>query len=164
MAGVRLRLVQPNLNQDAKFRPENRQDILDRYLELSDRAPAPDRTGIADVTHLIWPESAFPFLIQRDPRRMARIAAALPPGKQLITGAARAARRCRASARASSTHPDGRRRGPKLGDSYDKVHLVPFGEYLPAPLDAALAGPAACASSCRCRAASRPGDRAASAS
>ena len=32
VAGVRLRLVQPNLNQDAKFRPENREDILDRYF------------------------------------------------------------------------------------------------------------------------------------
>ena len=41
VAGVRLRLVQPNLTQDAKFRPENREDILDRYIELSDRAAAP---------------------------------------------------------------------------------------------------------------------------
>ncbi|KQP31843.1 acyltransferase [Methylobacterium sp. Leaf104] len=138
VAGVRLRLVQPNLNQDAKFRPENRQDILDRYLELSDRAAAPDRTGIADVSHVIWPESAFPFLIQRDPEALARIAAAFPPGKQLITGAARA------------EVPVGDERprffnsiltisaGPKLGDIYDKVHLVPFGEYLPGPLDATL--------------------------
>jgi apolipoprotein N-acyltransferase len=138
VAGVRLRLVQPNLNQDAKFRPENRQDILDRYLELSDRASAPDRTGIADVTHVIWPESAFPFLIQRDPEALARIAAAFPPGKQLITGAARA----------EATEGEARPRffnsiltvaaGPKLGDTYDKVHLVPFGEYLPGPLDATL--------------------------
>ncbi|MCK2053262.1 apolipoprotein N-acyltransferase [Methylobacterium sp. 37f] len=138
VSGVRLRLVQPNLNQDAKFRPENRQDILDRYLELSDRAAAPDRTGIADVTHVIWPESAFPFLIQRDPEALARIAAAFPPGKQLITGAARA----------EVPVGDARPRffnsiltmsaGPKLGDIYDKVHLVPFGEYLPGPLDATL--------------------------
>lgn len=136
--GVRLRLIQPNLNQDAKFRPENREDILDRYIELSDRAAAPDRTGLADVTHVIWPESAFPFLIQRDPKALARIAAALPPGKQLITGAARA----------EEPLPGERPRyfnailtienGPKLGDVYDKVHLVPFGEYLPGPLDAAL--------------------------
>jgi apolipoprotein N-acyltransferase len=138
VAGVRLRLVQPNLNQDAKFRPENRQDILDRYLELSDRAAAPDRTGIADVTHVIWPESAFPFLIQRDPEALARIAAAFPPGKQLITGAARA----------EAVEGEARPRffnsiltltaGPELGDTYDKVHLVPFGEYLPGPLDATL--------------------------
>lgn len=138
VAGVRLRLVQPNLNQDAKFRPENREDILDRYLELSDRAAAPDRSGIADVTHVIWPESAFPFLIQRDPASLARIAAAFPAGKQLITGAARA----------EEPLPNERPRffnsiltiaaGPTLGDVYNKVHLVPFGEYLPGPLDAAL--------------------------
>lgn len=138
VAGVRLRLMQPNLNQDAKFRPENREDILDRYIELSDRASAPDRTGLADVTHVIWPESAFPFLIQRDPKALARIAAALPPGKHLITGAARA----------DEPLPGERPRffnsiltlsaGPTLGDRYDKVHLVPFGEYLPAPLDAFL--------------------------
>ncbi|MCJ2083600.1 apolipoprotein N-acyltransferase [Methylobacterium sp. J-090] len=138
VAGIRLRLVQPNLNQDAKFRPENRADILDRYIELSDRAAAPDRSGIADVTHVIWPESAFPFLIQRDPAALARIAAALPSGTQLITGAARA-----------DTPAAGERphffnsiltiaAGPKFGDVYDKVHLVPFGEYLPGPLDAAL--------------------------
>jgi len=138
VAGIRLRLVQPNLNQDAKFRPENREDILDRYIELSDRAAAPDRSGLADVTHVIWPESAFPFLIQRDPAALARIAAALPPGKQLITGAARA-----------DTAAEGERphffnsiltlaAGPKLGDTYDKVHLVPFGEYLPGILDATL--------------------------
>ncbi|GJD93544.1 Apolipoprotein N-acyltransferase [Methylobacterium iners] len=138
VAGVRLRLVQPNLEQDAKFRPENREDILDRYIELSDRAASPDRTGLADVTHVIWPESAFPFLIQRDPKALAKIANALPPGKQLITGAARA----------EEPLPGERPRyfnsiltiasGPTLGDIYDKVHLVPFGEYLPGPLDAIL--------------------------
>ncbi|GJE15893.1 apolipoprotein N-acyltransferase [Methylobacterium marchantiae] len=138
VAGVRLRLVQPNLNQDAKFRPENRADIIDWYISLSDRAAAPNRTGIADVTHVIWPESAFPFLIQRDPTSLARIAAAFPAGRQLITGAARA----------EEPLPNERPRffnsiltisaGPKLGDIYDKVHLVPFGEYLPGPLDAVL--------------------------
>jgi len=136
--GVRLRLIQPNIPQDAKFRPENRDGIVDRYLELSDRAASPERTGLADVTHLIWPESAFPSLIQRDPDTLARIGAALPEGRQLITGAARAqeplTREHAVFHNAILTIGS----GGILGPVYDKVHLVPFGEYLPGPLDAIL--------------------------
>jgi len=33
---------------------------LRRYLALSDQATGPMHTGVADLTHLIWPESAFP--------------------------------------------------------------------------------------------------------
>lgn len=133
--GVRLRLVQPNLPQDAKFRPENRADIVDRYIELSQR---PVRAGEPEPTHIVWPESAFPFLIQRDPDALAKVAAGLGPGQHLITGAARAeeplpGERLRYFNAVMVIGPDGR-----ISDTYDKVHLVPFGEYLPAPLDAAL--------------------------
>lgn len=133
--GIRLRLVQPNLPQDAKFRPENRADIVDRYIELSQR---PTEAGEPAPTHIIWPESAFPFLIQRDPDALAKVAAGLRPGQHLITGAARAeeplpGERLRYFNAVLVIGPDGR-----ISDSYDKVHLVPFGEYLPAPLDAAL--------------------------
>ena len=38
-----------------------------RYLALSDRATGPGSSGVRDVTHLIWPESAFPFFLQREP-------------------------------------------------------------------------------------------------
>jgi apolipoprotein N-acyltransferase len=88
--GVRFRIMQPNVPQDAKFRPENRNQIMRRYLGLSDRATSPQTSGVADVTHLIWPESAFPFLLHRDPSALAQIAALLPPGVTLVTGAARA--------------------------------------------------------------------------
>ena len=81
--------MQPNLPQDAKFRPEAGDAILRRYLALSDQATAPNHTGVADLTHLIWPESAFPFVLSREPRALAAIARALQ-GKTLITGAARA--------------------------------------------------------------------------
>ncbi|WP_409564907.1 apolipoprotein N-acyltransferase [Methylobacterium sp. J-026] len=135
VAGVRLRLVQPNLPQDAKFRPENRTDIVDRYIELSQR---PAEAGEPEPTHIVWPESAFPFLIQRDPDALAKVAAGLKPGQHLITGAARAeeplpGERLRYFNAVLVIGPDG-----TISDSYDKVHLVPFGEYLPAPLDAAL--------------------------
>jgi apolipoprotein N-acyltransferase len=136
--GVRLRLVQPDIPQDARFNPRNRDGILQRYLGLSDSSTGPDSSSLADVTHLIWPESAFPFLIQREPRALAQITAALPPGKQLITGAARAdeplpGERLRFFNAILTIGADG-----IGGVPYDKHHLVPFGEYLPAPVDAIL--------------------------
>ncbi|TDX63117.1 apolipoprotein N-acyltransferase [Methylosinus sp. sav-2] len=131
--GVKLRLMQPNLPQDAKFKPENGPEILRRYLELSDRAVAPGRSGVADATHLIWPESAFPFILSRDPEALARIAATMR-GAVLLTGAARAEEDAR--------REDGKRhtkifnsilavQGGRIVAAYDKTHLVPFGEYLP---------------------------------
>ena len=139
VAGVRLRLMQPNLPQDAKFRPENRDAIMRHYLTLSDRATSPQAAGVADATHLIWPESAFPFLLHRDPRALAQIAALLPPGTVLITGAARADEPLPGDTQYryyNAIHVVGDD-GAVLG-TYDKTHLVPFGEYFPHVLDAAL--------------------------
>ena len=137
--GVKLRIVQPNLQQDAKFRPDKGTEILAEYLTLSDRATSPDRAGLADVTHLVWPESAFPFLLHREPNALARISAALDGKTILVTGAARqgealpgeSGRRFYNSIQAVA--PDG-----AIVATYDKVHLVPFGEYVPAFLDRAL--------------------------
>ena len=42
-----------------------------------------------DVTHLIWPESAFPFFLAREPEALAQIADLLPDGTVLITGGVR---------------------------------------------------------------------------
>ncbi|MBY6242137.1 apolipoprotein N-acyltransferase [Methylosinus sp. Sm6] len=133
--GVRLRLMQPALPQDAKFKPENGAEILRRYLELTDRAIAPGHSGVADVTHVIWPESAFPFILSREPQAMARIAATMGEAT-LLTGAARVE-----DARVEDA-PGGKRRTKiynailalqrgRIVAAYDKIHLVPFGEYLP---------------------------------
>ena len=90
IAGVRLRIMQPNLAPDQKFVPANREEIVSRYLALSDKATSPERSGIADITHLFWPESAFPFILTRDPEMLARIARGLGDKTTLITGAIRA--------------------------------------------------------------------------
>ena len=86
---VKLRLMQPNVSQGASFAPENKEKILQRYLALSDRATARDRGGVGSVTHLIWPESAFPFILSRDAQALAEITDFLRGGATLITGAAR---------------------------------------------------------------------------
>jgi apolipoprotein N-acyltransferase len=130
--GVRLRIMQPNLQQDEKFNYSQKQQVMERYLALSERASGPRSSGIRDVTHLIWPESAFPFFLTRDAGALAQIAALLPAGTVLITGAVRApegvpdAAVTRAYNSVYVIDHDG-----SVLSVYDKVHLVPFGEYLP---------------------------------
>jgi apolipoprotein N-acyltransferase len=130
--GVRLRIMQPNLHQDEKFNYSQKQAVMSRYLALSDRATGPQSTGVADVTHLIWPESAFPFFLTREPDALAQIAALLPEGTVLITGAVRAPETMPSAAitRAYNSIYVIDHDGSVLS-VYDKVHLVPFGEYLP---------------------------------
>ncbi len=129
---LKLRIMQPNLQQDVKFNYGAKADVMRRYLTLSDRASGPRATGVRDTNILIWPESAFPFFLTREPDALAQIADLLSPGTVLITGSVRA--------------PDGPRNVPitraynsiyvidhdgSVLSVYDKLHLVPFGEYLP---------------------------------
>ena len=129
---IRLRLIQPNISQGEGFSAANADEILKTYFALSDRSTSPETTGVADVTHLFWPELAFPFLLGRQPAVIKGIANFLQGGAILVTGAARA----------EASPPDGAR--PKIFNAiqvvdktglrpelYDKHRLVPFGEYLP---------------------------------
>jgi apolipoprotein N-acyltransferase len=130
--GVRLRIMQPNLQQDEKFNYAQKQQVMTRYLALSDRSSGPQSTGARDATHLIWPESAFPFFLTREADALAQIAALLPQGTVLITGAIRPPETApnvpvtRAYNSVYALDHDG-----SILSVYDKVHLVPFGEYLP---------------------------------
>jgi apolipoprotein N-acyltransferase len=87
---------------------------------------------VRDATVLIWPESAFPFFLTREADAMAQIAALLPKGTVLITGSVRApdvppgTRITRAYNSIYVIDHDG-----NVLSVYDKLHLVPFGEYLP---------------------------------
>ena len=127
--GVHLRIVQPDIPQDERWQLGKADETMQRYVNLSGGGKG--AAGLAGITHVIWPESAFPFLLTERPSAIAAIADLLPPGTTLITGAARAERR-----------PDEARplifnsiyviddNGEIVG-AYDKVHLVPFGEYIP---------------------------------
>jgi apolipoprotein N-acyltransferase len=132
VAGVKLRILQPNLAPDQKFVPANREEIISQYLALSDKATSPERSGVADVTHLFWPESAFPFILTREPAMLARIVGMLGDKSSLITGAIRAQEALPGEFNAryfNSIFVISK--GGALLDFADKVHLVPFGEYLP---------------------------------
>jgi apolipoprotein N-acyltransferase len=128
---VQLRIMQPDVPQDAKFNPGLRNQILAQYLALSRQATPDGADGMAKVTHLIWPESAFPFLVAQDDEALEALGDLVAPKAVLLTGAGRA----------EENLDDGSWRffnslhvidatGTIIGN-YDKVHLVPFGEYLP---------------------------------
>ncbi len=129
--GVHLRIMQPNLQQDAKFNYSAKQDVMNRYIALSDRASGPRSLGVRDATHLIWPESAFPFFLTREPDALAQITKLLRGGTVLITGAARPAEPANPAAPGAYNSIYVIDHDGSIVAVYDKVHLVPFGEYLP---------------------------------
>ncbi|HRF10280.1 MAG TPA: apolipoprotein N-acyltransferase [Xanthobacteraceae bacterium] len=130
--GVRLRLMQPNISQNLKWQPDQRPAVMRRYLSLSDQATSPERQGVKDITHLIWPESAFPFFLDREPQALAQIGDLLPSGVSLITGAIRidaplpGSQQPRVFNSIRVLRDDG-----AIIATYDKLYLVPFGEFLP---------------------------------
>lgn len=132
VADVKLRIMQPNLQQDERFNYSAKASVMQKYLALSDRATGPQSTGVRDATILIWPESAFPFFLTREGDAMAQIAELLPKGTVLITGAVRAP-----EVPAGTPITRAYNSIYLIGDDggilsvYDKLHLVPFGEYLP---------------------------------
>jgi apolipoprotein N-acyltransferase len=131
--GVKIRIVQPSILQRDKWRPENQERIFLDHIDLSRR----DATGTIDnlngITHVVWPEAAMPFLPLDTPEALAAIGALLPEGTVLIAGALRAEQAPAESPRLriffNSLLVFGR--GGLLLTRYDKIHLVPFGEFLP---------------------------------
>src|SRR4030088_425531 len=132
VANVKLRIMQPNLQQDVRFNYSAKAEVMQKYLTLSDRASGPQSTGVRDASILIWPESAFPFFLTREAEAMAQIDDLLPKGTILITGSVRApdlppgTKITRAYNSIYAIDHDG-----SVMSVYDKLHLGPFGEYLP---------------------------------
>ncbi len=136
--GVRVRIVQPNIPQRAKWRPENQGWIFDRVLSLTKNGTSGE--DVSAFTHVIWPESSVPFHFgfNRDiyiPKAREILAAAIPPHTTLILGAERAEGLFTVEARYTFNSVYNSlfvlSEGAKIDSIYDKTHLVPFGEYMP---------------------------------
>jgi apolipoprotein N-acyltransferase len=123
--GVHLRIMQPNLQQDVRFNYAAKREVMDRYVALS------ARQGLDRVTHLIWPESPFPFFLTREADALAQIARLLPEQTLLLTGAIRLADPNKPTESGVYNSIYVIDHAGSIRTVYDKVHLVPFGEYLP---------------------------------
>lgn len=121
---IRLRLVQPSIPQTLRWREELRQKNVERHLELSLRPAA------APPTHLIWPETAIPYLLDEADLLRQSLARIVPRGGALISGGIR--RSIGSDNRLTLYNSLFALNGAgEIAGRYDKVHLVPFGEYLP---------------------------------
>jgi apolipoprotein N-acyltransferase len=125
VAGVRLRLVQPAIPQELKWETSKRAGHVVKQVAMS-REPS---SG-APPTHVVWAETAVPFYVERSAELRALLATAVPAGGALIVGAPRATAPDANPFRIwNSLHVltgDG-----TIAATYDKAHLVPFGEYVP---------------------------------
>ncbi|MBC7520471.1 MAG: apolipoprotein N-acyltransferase [Sandarakinorhabdus sp.] len=129
--GPMVYLVQPNIGQDVKYDPGAEDAHLQIYLGLTAKALAaasPNRPGAL----VLWSESSVPYLVEEDPAARARLAAVLGPKDLLLFGGV-AVVRDRYGAVLSLTNSlfviDAT---GQLHGRYDKAHLVPLGEYVPA--------------------------------
>ncbi len=153
---LRLRIVQPAIDQGKKWHPQFKTETVERYADLS-AGPAHDEAGRPlptelrpslaagtattgrsagrlppGITHLVWPESAFPFVLTEEPWALSTIAELIGDRVTLLTGAVRVEAPSAGESRArwyNSIFALGA--GAEVLAAYDKVHLVPFGEYLP---------------------------------
>lgn len=126
VVGARLRIVQPNVPQNLKWAEVERDTILARLLTFSVQVA---ENG-SRPTHIVWPESAVPYLISEAPAVRLRIASALSHDTTLLTGAVRRTfgQDSKLALLNSIVALD---TTGEITSTYDKVRLVPFGEYRP---------------------------------
>ena len=117
--GPLLRLVQPNIPQSEKWRPEKADAHMQRLARLTSAGPEPDA--------VIWPETAIPWLLHAGSPLVEALGKSVESRRGLISGA--------------PLTEDGRFRNSilaidregRLQGRHDKAHLVPLGEYTPLP-------------------------------
>ena len=122
---IRATIVQPNIPQGEKWRPELAMRNVNKHMALS------GKPGSAAIPRLLfWPEAAVPYPITTDPGLRQRLATLLGPRDLLLTGGTASVQNRDGSASPTNSVFVLNSSGEILF-RYDKAHLVPFGEYLP---------------------------------
>jgi len=121
------RLVNADIDQQDKWAPGGEDLVRTRYLNLT------ASEGIDDVTHVIWPEGALPLFLIEDSASIAALTEILTQDQTLLAGTPRRERVADDEVRYYNSLVamtfSGER--PRVTGLYDKVLLVPFGEFVP---------------------------------
>lgn len=125
---IEVRIVQPLIDQSRKLDDNERHSIFEEHLALS---ALPPQNGGKRPDIIVWPETSIPFILTDNPDALSRIADVLQDGQVLITGAVRAENAGIGFApRYYNSIYVVDSQGQIISAS-DKVHLVPYGEYVP---------------------------------
>lgn len=120
---IKVAVVQGNIPQRIKWDWRARDYILERYVRLSEQA------ALNQPQIIIWPETSVPGYLEDDPKLLKEISSlsrkAFPA--YLLVGAPQIDKDRKTYNSASLLF-----RG-KIIQRYDKLHLVPFGEFIPCP-------------------------------
>lgn len=123
--GIRLRLVQPAIAQQLKWLEDQRLANARTHLAMT------VTPGFEQVTHVIWPETAMSYFLDHEPELRQAIAAVTPKGGAVLTGTLRAEPRTGTTPFRVWNSLQGIDPKGNVVVSFDKFHLVPFGEYVP---------------------------------
>ena len=122
---LKVSILQGNIEQDKKWEPSYQDKVLEIYKDLSLNATS------SSPSLIVWPETAVPFLFKSDRKYTEELIAFekqlnayLLFGSVMIKG--KATERYLLSNSAVLLDDNG-----TVSYIYDKVHLVPFGEYVP---------------------------------
>ena len=123
-APVRLAVVQGNIPQERKWHPDFAETILQRYESLTRNAAS------AAPQLIIWPETAVPGYLDADEPLTQRVQTLvrtlhipLLTGAPMVRGDSKAWLATNSATLLDETGT--------LKERYDKIHLVPFGEFIP---------------------------------
>lgn len=119
---LRVAAIQGNIPQDSKWEGDP-VDVFQRMVDLTDRAL------LSNPSLILWPETAVPFVLRNESLALERLGQLVPAGGGLLTGAIDVGTEGERSLYFNSAlliDAEG-----KIGASYAKQQLVPFGEFIP---------------------------------
>lgn len=135
-AATRIRIVQPSIPQWEKWQPQNQRAIFDLHLALSRQNAAGDVVGLDEIDLVVWPEVAMPFFPLENQQVLSDIRGLLGSSTRVVSGGLRRQPVTPTQANGNAQYEYFNSlliigRDDTQTRIYDKIHLVPFGEYLP---------------------------------
>ena len=121
---LKVRVVQPSIPQKLKWSPNHQKQNFEKLISLS--TIYSDKTKKPEI--IIWPESAIPYYLNQSPEIVQSVSEKLFSNTYLITG----------SLKRQTIDDDVKIynslyviKDGAIVESYDKIKLVPFGEFIP---------------------------------